>query len=108
MNPFFTFAGFSPLPLGAVSNCRYTSAVKAIRLTRHARNRMRWHQISEDLIHTTLQAPDWEDPSVAGRMNRWKQVADRFLRVTYREELERIIVISAVFKRRPPGRMGQA
>jgi uncharacterized protein YuzE len=25
--------------------------VKPIRLTRHARNRMRWHQISEELIH---------------------------------------------------------
>ena len=82
--------------------------VKAVRLTRHARNRMRWHQISEDLIHATLQAPDWEEPSGAGRINRWKRVVDRFLRVTYREEPNRIVVISAVFKRRPPERRGQA
>ena len=33
---------------------------------------MRWHRISEDLIHATLQAPDWEDPSGAGRINRWR------------------------------------
>src|SRR6266508_2927154 len=90
------------------TNCSvYTSTVKAIRLTRHARNRMRWHQISEGLIHATLQVPDWEEPSVASRINRWKRVADRFLRVTYRDEPEHIVVISAVFKRRPPGRRGQ-
>jgi hypothetical protein len=69
---------------------------------------MRLHQISADLIHATLQAPDWEEPSVADRINRWKQFAERFLRVTYREEPDHIVVISAVFKRRPPGRRGQA
>jgi hypothetical protein len=69
---------------------------------------MRWHQISEDLIHATLAAPDSEEPTVAGRINRWKRVADRFLRVTFREEPERIVVISAVFKRRLPGRRGRA
>ena len=82
--------------------------MKAIRLTRHARNRMRWHQIGEDLIHATLQAPDWREASVAGRINRWKRVADRFLRVTFREEPDRIVVISAVFKRKLPGRGGPA
>jgi hypothetical protein len=69
---------------------------------------MRWYQIGEDLIHATLRAPDWEEPSVAGRINRWKRVADRFLRVTSREEPDRIVVISAVFKRRPPEGRGQA
>jgi hypothetical protein len=37
-------------------------------------------------------------------MNRWKRFGDRLLRVTYREEEERIVVISAVFKRRAPKR----
>jgi hypothetical protein len=69
---------------------------------------MRWHQVSEGLIRETLQAADWEEPSAAGRINRWKRVADRFLRVTYREEPERIVVTSAVFKRRPPARRGPA
>ena len=58
--------------------------------------------ISEDLIHEALRAADWEEPSVASRINRWKRVGDRFLRVTCRDELERIMVISAVFKRRGP------
>lgn len=86
---------------------RYTSAVKPIGITRHARNRMRSHGIGEDLIRDTLQAADWEEPLAAGRINRWKQVADRFLRVTMREESDRIVVITAVFKRRPPSKRGE-
>ena len=73
-----------------------------IRITRHARNRMRWHLISEDLVRETVEAADWEELSAAGRVNRWKKVEGRFLRVTCKDEPGRIVVISAVFKRRGP------
>ena len=73
-----------------------------IRITRHARNRMRWHGIGDDLVRETVQVADWEDASTAGRVNRWKKVEDRFLRVTCKAEAGRIVVISAVFKRRGP------
>jgi hypothetical protein len=63
---------------------------------------MRWREISEDLVEQTLSAPDWEEPSGSRRMNCWKRFGHRFLRVTHREEAERIVVISAVFKRRAP------
>jgi hypothetical protein len=63
---------------------------------------MRWHRIGEDLVQQTLQAPDWEEPSIANRVNRWKRVGDRFLRVTFKDEPERIVVITAAFKLRPP------
>ena len=69
---------------------------------------MRWHEISEELAQAALDRPDWEEPSLAGRVNRWKQVGDRFLRLTVREEPARVVVISAVFKRRPPERRGSA
>ena len=65
---------------------------------------MRWHEISEELIEQILRAPEWEEPSLAGRVNRWKRIVDRFLRVTCRVEPERIVVISAVFKRKAPQR----
>lgn len=81
---------------------RYTRDVKPIRLTRHARNRMRWHGITEDLVAQALERPDWEEASVHGRTNRWKQIGERFLRVTCRESTDWLVVISAVFKRRRP------
>lgn len=80
----------------------YNPIVKPVRVTRHARNRMRQHRIDEELVQLTLQAPDWEEPSIEGRINRWKRIGERFLRVTYKEEAERIVVISAVFKRTRP------
>lgn len=69
---------------------------------------MRWHRIDEHLIQRALEAPDWEEPSVEGRINRWKRIGERFLRVTYKEEPERIVVISAVIKRTPPRERDQS
>jgi len=63
---------------------------------------MRWHRIEEDLVRLALETPDWEEVSVEGRINRRKRVEKRFLRVTFKDDPERIVVISAVFKRRPP------
>jgi hypothetical protein len=67
---------------------------------------MRWHRISEDLVFEAVSAPDWEEPSAAGRINRWKKISDRFLRVTCRDEGERVLVITAVFKRHGNGKRG--
>jgi hypothetical protein len=53
---------------------------------------MRWHRISEELIRETLGEPDREEPSITSRVNRWKRVGERFLRVTCRDEPERIAV----------------
>ncbi len=69
---------------------------------------MRWHEIPEEVARAALDQPDWEESSLAGRVNRWKQVGERFLRLTVREDPDRVIVISAVFKRRRPERREDA
>ncbi|MGH9022213.1 MAG: DUF4258 domain-containing protein [Acidimicrobiia bacterium] len=76
--------------------------MKVVWLTRHARNRIRWRGISLELVEQPARVPEWEEASLAGRINRWKRVEGKFLRVTVREEAERIIVISAALKRTPP------
>jgi hypothetical protein len=65
---------------------------------------MRQRRIGADLVHVTVQEPDWKESSVAGRVNRWKRVEGRFLRVTCRDERERVVVISVAFKIRDPRR----
>lgn len=77
------------------------TCVTPIRVTRHARNRMRWDRITEDNVTTAVRAPEWEEPSISGRINRWRRVAGRFPRVTCLEGAAEIVVISAVLKRRP-------
>ena len=80
----------------------YTAEVKAVRLTRHARNRMRWRDIPLELVEETARVPEWEQASLGGRINRWKRVENKFLRVTVREEAKRIVVITAALKRTGP------
>lgn len=75
--------------------------MKPIWITRHARNRMRWHRIERSLVERAVRDARWREPITADRVNAWMAVGERFLRVTYREEVDRIVVISAVFKLRP-------
>jgi hypothetical protein len=84
----------------------YTFRVKAVRLTRHARNRLRWRDIPIELVEQTARVPGWEEASRGGRINRWKRVEGRFLRVTVREQPDRIVVITAAFKQVGPKREG--
>lgn len=78
--------------------------MKPLRYTRHARNRMRWYRITEPAVERCVGSPEWVEQSVAGRVNAWREANDKFLRVTYREEVAAIVIIPAVLKRRPPGR----
>ena len=74
--------------------------MKEVKYMRHARNRMRWHRITEYEIVLALQKPEFLEPSIEGRLNAWIKTSDKFLRVTYKEETERILVISAVKKKK--------
>jgi hypothetical protein len=74
--------------------------VKPIKYVRHARNRMRLHRIIEKEVESALQNPEYLEPSVEGRLNAWIEKSGKFLRVTYREEEDNFLVISAVKKRK--------
>lgn len=73
-------------------------SVKPIKYTRHAKNRMRWHRITEIEVELALKAPEFLEPSGENRLNAWMKSSDKFLRVTYKEESDRLLVISAVKK----------
>jgi len=74
--------------------------MKANKLTRHAKNRMRMHNISESEIEAAISKPDFIEPSIDGRLNAWKQTGRMFLRVTYKEEQNRMLIITAVKKQK--------
>jgi len=59
---------------------------------------MRWHKITELEVESALEAPEFLEPSVENRLNAWMKSFDKFLRVTYKEERDRFLVISAVKK----------
>jgi hypothetical protein len=74
--------------------------VKTIKYTRHARNRMRLHGITEDEVELAIKKPEHLEPSAEGRSNTWIETSGKFLRVTYKEEENRFLIISAVKKRK--------
>ena len=74
--------------------------MKPIKYVRHARNRMRLHRIIEKEVESALQNPEHLEPSAEGRLNAWTETSGKFLRVTYKEEENNFLVISAVKKRK--------
>lgn len=74
--------------------------MKPIKYMRHARNRMRWHKITEAEVESTIEKPDFLEPSLEGRLNAWLKTSEKFLRVTYKEESDRYIILTAVKKKK--------
>jgi hypothetical protein len=69
-----------------------------VRFDRHARRRMKWRQISEDEVHLALENPDKIEESIRGRTNAYKFIGERYIKVTYREFSDEILIISVVDK----------
>lgn len=74
--------------------------MKLIKYTRHAKNRMRWHRITENEVESAIQKPEFLEPSIEDRLNAWIKASDKFLRVTYKEEGDKFVVITAVKKKK--------
>lgn len=74
--------------------------MKPKKYTRHAKNRMRMHDITEAEVEAAIEEPDFTEPSVEDRTNAWKKTGDKFLRVSYKDEPARVLVITAVKKKK--------
>ena len=71
---------------------------KNLRYDRHARRRMKWRRISEEEIALILSSPDKTEQSTKGRINVYKTIGTRYLKVTYKEFPDEILIISVVGK----------
>lgn len=71
---------------------------KAIRFDRHARRRMKWRKISEGEVNLVLSSPDKTEQSIKGRTNVYKAIGPRYVKVTYKEFSDEILIISVVDK----------
>ena len=71
---------------------------KVISFDRHAKRRMKWRKISEAEVISVLKEPEKMEPTIYGRINVFKTMGSRYLKVTYKEFENEILVISAVDK----------
>ena len=71
---------------------------KVISFDRHAKRRMKWRKISEAEVISVLKEPEKMEPTIYGRINVFKTMGSRYLKVTYKEFESELLVISAVDK----------
>ena len=74
--------------------------MKSIRYDRHAKRRMKEREVTEKEAEITIKEPDYMEPSIKGRQNAYKFTGGRFLRVTFKEEPDNILVVTVTVRKR--------
>ena len=69
-----------------------------IRISRHARRRIKERKIVHDEIVETINNPDEITPSIKERLNYHKTVGSRHLKVTCKKDGEGMVIITVVDK----------
>jgi hypothetical protein len=71
-----------------------------IELSRHAKRQMKWRHIEEEEIREAVNSPDSIEDSRHGRKNAYKEIGGRLLKVTYKHDEEKLIIITVMIKGR--------
>ncbi len=74
--------------------------MKSIKYDRHAKRRMKERSVKEEEAEITLREPEYIEPSIKRRINVFKFINNRFLRVTFKEESEQILVITVTMRKK--------
>ncbi|TLD40157.1 MAG: hypothetical protein JETT_3582 [Candidatus Jettenia ecosi] len=69
-----------------------------LNFSRHAKRRMKWRGISEEDVYFIVNNPDKIEESIKGRTNAYKSLGKRYIKVTYKKFVDKILIISAVDK----------
>lgn len=75
--------------------------MKFVKYDRHAKRRMKEREVTQEETEMTIKEPEYTEPSVKGRKNAYRYIGDRFIRVTYKEEYDHILVITVTVRKRP-------
>ena len=75
--------------------------MKPIIYDRHAKRRMKERGVSENETAHAIENPDTNEPSMRGRANAYKFTGGRYLRITYREKPDCIMVITVTVRLKP-------
>lgn len=81
--------------------------MRRVEFDRHAKRRMKDRSISEMEALSTIETPDFAEPSVKGRTNAYKFIGGRYLRITYKLESNGIITVITAVARKNPFESGQ-
>ena len=75
--------------------------MKQILFDRHARKRIKERGAGDMEVESVIRDPELLLPSVKDRMNAFRWLNGRYLRVTFKEETDAILVITVAVRKRP-------
>jgi hypothetical protein len=61
---------------------------------------MKWRNVSATETIAVLEQPDREEKSTSNRINAYRLLNDRFLKVTYKREGSDVVVVTVIEKER--------
>ncbi|MBI3814784.1 MAG: hypothetical protein HY279_10035 [Nitrospinae bacterium] len=62
---------------------------------------MKERGVTEEEAGIAINEPEYMEPSIKGRKNAYKFINGRFLRVTFKEEYDHILVITVTVRKKP-------
>jgi len=71
--------------------------------SRHAKRQMKWRQIAEDEVRTTVTSPDYLQETIKERKNAVKKIGEKLIQVTYRLEHDQIVIVTVIDKKQLGG-----
>jgi hypothetical protein len=77
--------------------------MKPIQYDRHAKRRMKDRAVSQEETQLAIENPDSLEKSVKGRSSAFKFMNGRYLRVTFKEELDHVLVVTVTVRKKPFG-----
>ena len=64
---------------------------------------MKWRQIAEDEVRTTVTSPDYLQETIKERKNAVKKIGEKLIQVTYRLEHDQIVIVTVIDKKQLGG-----
>lgn len=75
--------------------------MKLIKYDRHAKRRMKDRHVIDDEVKSAIEDADFLEQSIKGCLNAFKFINGRYLRVTFKEEPDHILVITVTIRKKP-------
>ena len=72
--------------------------MKEIYFSRHAKRQMKWRNISIEEVRNTVSYPENMQDSIKGRKNAYKHLNQKWIKVTFKEEYDKIIIVTVIDK----------
>ncbi len=72
--------------------------MKEIYFSRHAKRQMKWRKITKEEVLTAILEPEDIQDSINGIKNFYKHINEKLIKATYKEEIDKFVVITAIDK----------